>query len=312
MNWRVKGVVQKVLSSVPGGVWVNDRLQTSVGELRNFEKIVDTKVVGDWIVLMNHFRELNIRIQGLDILEIGSGWFPTLPLCFHLVGVNSCRTFDLVRHLNGEQTFRALSRLEHHLDAIVRASGEPREVIENRYRALRSATNLIDLLKRAGIEYFAPADATRTGLANNSVDMVYSNSVLEHVPGPVIGALMEESHRILRPGGCSVHSVACNDHYAHFDRSISFINFLKFTESEWRLWNNDLNYQNRLRAPDFLQLAERAGLTVIYQKSKLRPELLEHLQTIRVAPEFSRYTPEELCTLSIDFVAQKNSVGPLS
>jgi SAM-dependent methyltransferase len=134
---------------------------------------------------------------------------------------------------------------------------------------------------------------------------VYSNSVLEHIPGPVILRILQESRRVLRPGGVAIHSVNCGDHYAYFDKSITQINYLSYTESEWAIWNNDIQYQNRLRPQDLLELAEQAGLEIILKKHRAAPKLLEQVKTMKIAPEFSKYSPEQLACTSIDFVARK-------
>ena len=76
----------------------------------------------------------------------------------------------------------------------------------------------------------APADASQTSLLADSVDVVFSNSVLEHVPRDMIERCFAEAHRILRPGGVMFHSVHCGDHYAHFDRSISPLHYLQFSD----------------------------------------------------------------------------------
>src|SRR5258707_7948134 len=117
MNWRIKGVAQTVLSVTPGGRTINDFLQRTLGSLRDFESNVDGKVTGDWLVFASYLRELGLRPAGMDFLEIGTGWYPTLPLCFHLAGARSCQTFDLHRHLNWGMTSRMLRRLEVHLPA---------------------------------------------------------------------------------------------------------------------------------------------------------------------------------------------------
>src|ERR1700694_2658680 len=95
MHWRVKGVVQGVLSRVPGGQAINDRLQTTLGTMRDFEAHVDHKVVADWLVLGAQMQKIGVKPIRLDYLEIGTGWLPTLPLCFSLAGHNSCRSFDI-------------------------------------------------------------------------------------------------------------------------------------------------------------------------------------------------------------------------
>src|SRR5215203_4978765 len=106
MNWRVKGLIQRTLSAVPGGIWVNDRMQRSMGGLRNFPATIETKVVSDWVVLVENMAELRTGIRGLHLLEVGTGWMPVLPVCFSLAGSASCTTIDVTRHMNATLTFR--------------------------------------------------------------------------------------------------------------------------------------------------------------------------------------------------------------
>ncbi len=136
------------------------------------------------------------------------------------------------------------------------------------------------------------------------MDVVFSNSVLEHVPTDAILRIMRETRRILRKGGLAIHSANCGDHYAYFDRSITPANYLTYPERQWSKWNNRLLYQNRLRPSDFIDLAEQSGLRIVLHKSKPNPQVLSVLPTLAIAPEFLRYPPEQLASTSIDFVAQ--------
>lgn len=307
MDWRVKGIIQKVLSAVPGGSRLNSAMQLRMGGLRQFDRNVDTKVIGDWLVLASHMKELGIPIEGRVFVEVGTGWYPTLPVCFHLVGAARCHTMDLHRLMNWDLTRRMLVRLEQHLPAIATHLGLDEQNLRDRLARLRQAQTQEELLQAAGIDYRAPGDATRTGLRDSTVDVVFSNSVLEHVPGPVIGALMHETRRVLRPGGIALHSVNCGDHYAYFDKRVTQINYLRHGAASWWLWNNGLQYQNRLRANDFLALARDAGLAVILERQKPRPELMAMIDEFPVAREFRHYSRDQLCTTSIDFVARKDS-----
>jgi SAM-dependent methyltransferase len=305
-HWKVKGIVQKVLSIVPGGSSLNDLLQQRLGDLRDFDDNIRIKV-DNWCGLMSYLGKVGAsNMESREIMEIGSGWYPTVPVCFALAGTRFCHTVDISRHMNWEQTARMLRAVGKHLDRIAALSGRPAATVRAVFEELLQAQNLDDLLSRAGIVYHAPADGSRADwLATGTLDLVYSNSVLEHVPGPVIAALMRESHRVLKPDGLMLHAVACNDHYAHFDKSISFVNYLQFGERQWCFWNNPLNYQNRLRASDFVEFAHNAGFELIHESRAVRPGTREGLARLRIASEFAAYAPEDLIATTIDFVARK-------
>jgi SAM-dependent methyltransferase len=307
MDWRVKGLVQKVLALVPGGQHINSLLQLRLGGLKNLEGNVDTKVKADWLVLLDHLQRLSSPLEGCRYVEIGTGWYPTLPVCFYLVGGAKCYTYDLSRLLDLRLTKRMLVRLGSHLPEIAAKTGVTQHLLRERLRGLLNASDFAEFCARSGIEYRAPADATRTGLPSGSIDVVFSNSVLEHVTKQALDGLMQEARRILKPGGLAVHSVNCGDHYAYFDRSLSPINYLRYTERQWKLWNNDLQYQNRMRPDDFLDSARRAGLELALNLQRPRPELLSELDVTTIAPQFAHYSREQLCTTSVDFVARTPS-----
>lgn len=304
MNWRIKGIVQKALSATPGGGRLNDLLQRTAGGLREVEASIDSKIVDDWIVLAGQLRELDVRIPGAVLVEVGTGWMPVLPLCFSVAGARVCHTFDTTRHLDARLTARAIARLKVHLPRIALAAGIGVDEVQARYEQVAAAPGLSAALRRAGVCYHAPADAAQTGLADGSVEVVFSNSVLEHVPGDGIAAILRESARVLRPDGVSLHSVNCGDHYAYFDSSITPINYLKYSTRQWQRWNNRLLYQNRLRPADFLQLAEEAGLQVALSRFTPRERLLKMLPALGVADEFSDYAPDQLCATSIAFAGR--------
>jgi SAM-dependent methyltransferase len=238
-------------------------------------------------------------------LEIGTGWFPTLPLCFSLAGAAACDTFDLHAHLSHRLTAKLLAALRPHLQAVAASASRPLREVERDYERLACATSLRDTLDAARVVYHAPADATQTSLPNGSVDAVFSNSVLEHVPGEVIQQMLRESKRILRVGGVSIHCVNCGDHYAYFDRNITAINYLTYSQSEWHRWNNGLQYQNRLRPADFVKMAEDAGLEVVLNCYRPRKDLQAALPGLRIAEEFRHYDTEQLCSTSVAFAARR-------
>lgn len=305
-DWRVKALVQDILSASPGGCRLNDWLQRHVGGLRNFEDNICRKVT-DWCQVSSYLKAVGCKsLTEQTIVEVGSGWYPTLPICFALAGARRIYTVDLNRHMNEGMSLRMLRAVEPHLDRIASSCGLPASEARRRWEVLCTSDNLAQLLNKANIEYRAPADARDMGwLDNGCIDLAYSNSVLEHVLPSALPGIMKELWRVLRPDGLMLHAVACNDHYTHFDKSVSPINYLRFTERQWRWFNNDLNYQNRLRPSSFLSAARDSGFDVIHEARTLRPRNLDTLQGMRLAPQFKSFDPEDLATTSIDFVSIK-------
>jgi hypothetical protein len=309
MDWRIKAIVQGALARLPGGERLNDGLQQLVGGRKDPGAHIDIKFNEDWLVHMRALRETGHSIAGRDAMEIGTGWLPVFPLCFHLAGARRCHTFDLNRHLHTRHVRPTLKRLGQHLGVLAEASGQSEGAVQERWNALMALEHDDAILDRAGVAYHAPADASQTGLPDASIGLVFSNSVLEHVSASVLGALMRETRRILEPDGLVLHSVNCGDHYAYFDRAITPIHYLRYSESQWRWWNNDLLYQNRLRPVDFIESAREAGLVITLDWQNPRPALMAMLQSLPIDGAFRRYPAEQLCCTSVTFAA---TPGPAS
>ncbi len=308
MDWRLKGAIQKVLGHVPGGERIHYLLQQRGGGLTNFAAECDMKV-DDWSIMMGHLTTSKVPIAGATLMEMGTGWYPTFPLCLHLAGAARVHTVDLNPYLKPEKTIALAERLlERHVPLIARFADREPAAIEARlrevWRALRGGATISDATG-GGIAYHAPSDAANTGLAAASIDVVFSNSVLEHVPGAVIEACLVEARRILRGGGIVFHSVNCGDHYAYTDRRIDQLHYLQFSDAAWAKWNNEFLYQNRLRAIDFTDMARAAGFAIEIDTSRALPERLASLDRLAIDPCFARYSRDQLAITSIDFVGRK-------
>lgn len=307
MDWRLKGIVQKVLGVMPRGDQLHYWLQRRAGGLRSFERECDIKV-DDFALMIGHLRTAGWDVTGTRFVEVGSGWYPTFPVCLALLGAARVDTFDLNRHLKPELARAMVERLAHHLPRLAEVGRTDTTAVAARHDRLVSLVRSgasIDDASGGVIRYRAPADAARTELPAATVDVVFSNSVLEHVPPSVIGALFSEATRILGPRGVMFHSVNCGDHYAYVDRTIDQLHYLQYSEARWQWWNNPFLYQNRLRAQDFTAAARASGFTIEIDTSRPHPDRLRQLAAIRVDPHFARYSRDQLAITSIDFLARR-------
>ena len=62
------------------------------------------------------------------------------------------------------------------------------------------------------------------------------------------------------------HFIDMSDHFAHLDKSISAYNFLKFSKTQWKLIDNSIQPQNRLRICDYTTLLKNAQFKVVFEE----------------------------------------------
>lgn len=265
MDFRVKCAVQHLLSVMPGGSHVNYLLQRYVS---NKHPLLDDRIQWGRTVAeihINHYRSLLGR-QPARILELGSGQHLCVAVHLGIAGPQVVATD-------------------------VRPNAREQLVNEVLHRLGTSS------LKEAHVTYKAPYDFFDP---NESFDLIVSNDVLEHVPASELGELLRQCRRLLRPGGVCSFFVNYKDHWARQDRRISPHNFLRFSDAQWRLYNPRLQYQNRLRHPDYIEMFEAAGLHVRIAQPQIGPP-----PEGRLDARFAVYRPEDLSILSAWFTLQK-------
>jgi hypothetical protein len=245
----------------------------------------------DKIARLNAFRP----IEGANVLEVGTGWEPLSPLLFYLFGAKHITTFDHERHARFESTQPLVTWLSSQTEILASKVNQPKALLDERLRPLLAAQSLEELFSLAHITYVAPGDAAHSELPANSVDIVYSYAVLEHVPPSVAVGITEEARRVLMPEGIAYHAIGLHDHYSGFDPHVSKVNFLQYPERSWDLFvKNSISYHNRLRERQFLDIFEEHRATILDVTHQIDPDDVERLKTMKVDKQFETMTPEEL------------------
>ena len=133
---------------------------------------------------------------------------------------------------------------------------------------LRSDVNIFTLneLNNYGIDYRSPYDASKTELNSKSIDACISTNTLEHIPFESIKSIFIEIRRILKDTGIVSAKIDYSDHYAHTDSKITRLNFLNFSDSEWKKYNHKCHYQNKLRHYEFKKLFKECGFGVVSEE----------------------------------------------
>ena len=161
------------------------------------------------------------------------------------------------------------------------------------------------LLRRINIHVMVQ-DACRTGLADNSMDLIASNAVLEFISEQVLSEMLVEFQRIASPRAIMTHKIDLADQYSAFDTSITPFNFLKFSDLTWSLINNPFIPLNRLRLPDYRRVLQNGGFEIVAEEVTNGP--LEQLRSVRLARKF-RSMPEEDLLVLYAWIMARPSLG---
>jgi SAM-dependent methyltransferase len=156
-----------------------------------------------------------------------------------------------------------------------------------------------ELLTTCRAEYQTNGLDSLRALPDESVNFVWSHSVLEHVRKHEFDATVRETHRILKNGGRASHSVDLMDHLA------KSLNNLRFPETVWEseFMANSGFYTNRLRFSQIEDSMTRAGFASVVGKRGRWPEL--PLPRGKLDRQF-RDTPEDdLLTRTAHFLLTK-------
>lgn len=302
LNWKLKSLIQRACSTLPAGQeQVYYFLQKHFGSLRRPPDPMPN--LRDAVKIVTELKDLGFSLEGKRVMEVGTGLRLDMPTAFYLLGAEAVDTFDLHRYLRPELVMRTVEAMLRHQDEILeRFSGVTNpDGLGERLRRLQSVKTIEDLRKCANITYHAPANAASTGLPDHSVDLQFSYTVFEHIPGDILRRILLECTRVLKSDGLACHHIDPSDHFAHDDPSISLINFRRFYQQEWDKYNgNQFAYHNRLTVTDYEKIYADVNHEIVQWKTWRDERSLRELAAgFPLAAEFQQIPADVLATVVV-------------
>ncbi len=294
MKWIYKAIVQKGISFLPFEHKVNFFFQKYVTRGVNLS---DQYFEDRLLHCKEHYRYFRqyCNADKFSHLEIGTGWYPVVPLGMFLCGADSVTTIDLSRFMNEPRFRTALKKYYDSYRAgklipLLPSASEERlkiliDEVEN-----PACNSLGSFLEKFRIEYHV-ADARKVPFKDDSFDLITSNNTFEHIYPSALEGILLEFKRICKKGGVMSHSIDLSDHFAHMDTSITIYNFLKYSEAEWKWINNSIQPMNRLRIYDYKEMYRRVSIPITLEIN--REFDLEIYNKVKVDKMFSGHKPEE-------------------
>ena len=312
MHWKYKAILQNAVSFLPSPAsyatyyWI----QRHFGGLRQIKflhKLTDG--IDTWKKLI----ELGFDPYGKIFFEIGTGRVPLVPLAYWLMGANMTITIDLNPYLKVELIRESLHHISDQKQEIENIFGSL--LVRGRFDRLLAFSKNSNIetkyfLDLCQIEYVAPGNAASTGLEAASIDFHTSYTVLEHIRPDVLKHILEEGNRIVRNNGIFIHKIDYSDHFSNSDEKISAINFLQYSDDEWKRYSeNRYAYVNRLRHDDFITLFQSVGHHILAAETCMdrRSQKILRNGNLKLAERFKKKSEEILSVSDALIVSRKRS-----
>jgi hypothetical protein len=321
-HWLIKAAVQRAISWLPAShKWnfIFQRYVTHSLELSpdRFEMRLDACRRH-----LEHFLALHPkRPGGFTVLEVGTGWFPVVPVGLFLCGADEVWSFDVARLLSLGGLRQMFARfheyghsgmLQQHLPRLMperlarlrevaalcaspypgKPAGKGAATQPHSFASVNAVSDggrpaPTELLNKLNI-HACIRGAQDTGLESGTINLFTSTGVLQYVPSEVIKAMLIEFKRLGSHRSIQSHYVNLLDQYSAFDRSISPLNFLQYSQRQWDLLNSPLFTQGGFQITSEINTSGR----------------LEVLEGLRLAPQFRNYTPQDLLVFNSWIVAE--------
>jgi SAM-dependent methyltransferase len=234
--WWAKIAAKIILARLPIGY----EFWQKVGLFRHgaMDEIIYVQHVFDWHVAS---AGLINQLEGKTLLELGPGNSVATAV------VAACYGANTILIDSGDYASQDISLYRRFTKSLKEAGLRPPN--------LEEAQNREEALKICGAKYLSNGLSSLKAIADDSVDLIFSHAVLEHVRRHEFFEATKECSRILKVGGWVSHRVDLKDHLG------GGLNNLRFRKSVWEsdFFVRSGFYTNRLRFSEMIALFERAG-----------------------------------------------------
>jgi hypothetical protein len=237
--WWSKIILKIILSRLPFsyqfyrfvGIFKHGEMQDSQYAFKVFNSLILKSYSPDFLV-------------GKTILELGVGDSLSTALIAASFKANSI----LVD--NGYYASENIETYKHLYHYLVKLGLTPPDI--------RCAESIEEYLNICGSCYMTSGLLDLKKLDAGSVDLIFSNAVLEHICLSEFSFTIKELHRVQKSDGASHHVIDLKDHLG------GGLNNLRFSRKVWEssLFSNSGFYTNRLRASQIINIFIKEGFII--------------------------------------------------
>lgn len=207
----------------------------------------------------------NNAIQdGMRLIEIGTGWVHFYSIFIRLFFDVKITLVDVWDNRQLDALKKCFSELDAIIDNSFDLSTEESIRVHRLLASIVKVHSFDELYELLDFVYFVDAEGALSSLPTQSSDVIFSFHVMEHVTKNTVPLHINEQIRLLKSGGFLIHQIGIDDHLAHYDRSMSPKNYLRYPNWLWKVaFENKLQYFNRIQPSEWKKILQASGVHVV-------------------------------------------------
>lgn len=308
-KWVLKAIVQKTISYFPKRDLLNLWFQKNITKGVHFDSVhFDYKVrhAKDHIAFFRDNK--NFSFTESTVIEIGTGWYPVIPISLFLEGFGRIVSLDLNNYLSKKTLLETLvlfiqKEKENHLSQYINIKDDRWQVIKE-IVAKKERLTLQEMCHLLRFE-FTVCDLSKPPINIPKAEFMCSNNTFEHIHKNLMRKILVNCKSLIKAGGIMSHFIDMTDHFCHFDKSITEYNFLKYSEKRWNIIDNDIQPQNRMRLVNYKELYKELQIPIT--KEVIWPSKVHLLEGFPIHDEFSKYSVKQLAIFHAYLISDINS-----
>ena len=171
-----------------------------IGEFPPPSPEIDPRTLEQGFYQVEMLKRSGVDLSRKTLLDIGTGWQPTIPLIFFLAGCDDIILVDQVRVIDHRLLVRTAANLRAHATEISTRLGLAKRDVIQRLRVPADET-LFGVLRRFHMQYLAPYDLLETTFGDASIDVITARAPLAYFSGRYVEALLPVMAKLLRHDG---------------------------------------------------------------------------------------------------------------
>lgn len=305
IKWHVKYFLAAILGLMPFRHYLHFKAQCLLGGAKLDEEEMLSRAIELYSLVFTFKKSL----YATKVLELGTGWFPYMPIVAFLFGARDIVTVDLNPWLSNETLRKTIKSILDKEEKIKVNLNFDSEILNSRFSVLKSIYNdnceFRLTLDRLGIKYLSNYNVCNLEV-DEKFDVILSSNVLEHIEINALSKIHAHLLNVVSDKGIAVHRYNPADHYAYL--SGSTISFLTVPDWLWRFYRQGgIAYHNRLRTREHASLVSNNDWVIKLWADAIDNKAVELLEgkKVNLNNRYNEMDLDEICAYYSWFVLSK-------